>query len=206
MLVSTVVAIARAIRVPLTVDVEGGYSDDPAAVEETVARIVEAGAVGINIEDGGASPDLLCLKIERAKRAGQHFGIELFVNARTDVYLHALAPEGKRVAETLARAKLYRNAGASGIFVPGVRDPGEIRAIAADAGLPLNVMAWPGLPPAADLAQLGVRRLSAGSGIAQALWGKAAALADDFLKTGKSDPLGEGAMAYPAVNALFGKQ
>ena len=206
MLVSTVVAIARAIRVPLTVDVEGGYSDDPAAVEESVARVVEAGAVGINIEDGSGAPDSLCRKIERAKRAGQHFGIDLFVNARTDVYLRGLAPEGKRVAEALSRAKLYRDAGASGIFVPGLRDAGEIRAIAAEAGLPLNVMAWPGLPPAAELARLGVRRLSAGSGIAQALWGKAATLAADFLKSGQSEPLGDGAMAYPAINALFDKR
>jgi 2-methylisocitrate lyase-like PEP mutase family enzyme len=203
LLVSTVATISRAIRVPLTIDVEGGYSDDPAAVEETVAKVVEAGAVGINIEDGGHAPDLLCLKIERALRAGNHFGIDLFVNARTDVYLRSLAPEGKRVKETLSRARLYRDAGASGIFVPGLREPGEIRAVAADAGLPLNVMAWPGLPAAAELAQLGVRRLSAGSGIAQALWGKAAALAADFLKSGKSEPLGEGAMAYPAINALF---
>jgi 2-methylisocitrate lyase-like PEP mutase family enzyme len=202
-LVSTVAAIARAIRVPLTVDVEGGYSDDPAVVEETIAKVVEAGAVGINIEDGSSTPDLLSLKIERAMRAGQHFGIDLFVNARTDVYLRGLAPESRRVAETLSRAKLYRNAGASGIFVPGLRDPGEIRAVAADAGLPLNVMAWPGLPAAAELAQLGVRRLSAGSGISQALWGKAAALASDFLKSGKSEPLADGAMAYPAINALF---
>jgi len=206
MLVSSIVAIARAIRVPLTVDVEGGYSDDPSAVEETVARVVEAGAVGINIEDGGNTPDLLCLKIERAKRAGQHFGIDLFVNARTDVYLRGLAPEGKRMAEVLSRAKLYRNAGASGLFVPGLREPGEIKAITADAGLPVNVMAWPGLAGAADLAQLGVRRLSAGSGIAQALWGKAATLAGDFLKTGRSDPLGEGAMTYADINALFGKR
>ncbi len=153
-----------------------------------------------------SAPDLLCLKIERAKRAGRHFGVDLFVNARTDVYLRGLAPEGKRVAETLTRAKLYRDAGASGIFVPGLLAPAEIRAVAADAGLPLNVMAWPGLPAAAELAQLGVRRLSAGSGISQALWGKAAALAGEFLKTGKSEPLGEGAMAYPAINALFDKR
>ncbi|MEZ5831425.1 MAG: isocitrate lyase/phosphoenolpyruvate mutase family protein [Dongiaceae bacterium] len=206
MLISTVVAIARSIRVPLSVDVEGGYSDEPAAVEETVARVVEAGAVGINIEDGAGAPDLLCLKIERAKRAGQHFGIDLFVNARTDVYLHGLAPEGKRVDEVLARAKLYRDAGANGLFVPGVREASEIKAIAAGAGLPLNVMAWPGLPAANELAQLGVRRLSAGSGIAQALWGKAATLGAEFLKSGKSEPLGEGAMAYPAVNALFGSR
>lgn len=203
MLVSTVVAITRAIRVPLTVDVEGGYSDEPSAVEETVARVVEAGAVGINVEDGSNAPDLLCLKIERAKRAGSHFGIDLFVNARTDVYLRGLAPGDKRVQETLARAKLYREAGANGIFVPGLREAAEIRAVAADAGLPLNVMAWPGLPAATELARLGVRRLSAGSGISQALWGKAAALAGDFLKSGKSEPLGEGAMAYPAINALF---
>ena len=206
MLVSTVVAIARAIRVPLTVDVEGGYSNEPAAVEESVARVVEAGAVGINIEDGSGAPDSLCRKIERAKRAGQHIAVDLFVNARTDVYLRGLAPEGKRVAETLSRAKLYRNAGASGIFVPGLRDAGEIRAVAAEAGLPLNVMAWPGLPPAAELTRLGVRRLSAGSGIAQAAWGKAASLAADFLKSGRSEPLGDGAMAYPAINALFDRR
>ena len=205
LLMSTVSNIARAIRVPLTVDIEGGYSGDPATVEETVARVVEAGAVGINIEDGSSPPDLLCLKIERAMRAGEHFGVDLFVNARTDVYLRGLVPEDKRVAETLARAKLYRNAGASGLFVPGLRDPEEIRIIAAGAELPLNVMAWPGLPAAAELARLGVRRLSAGSGIAQALWGKAAALATDFLQHGKSEPLGEGAMAYPAINALFDK-
>ena len=206
LLVATVSTIARAIRVPVTVDLEGGYSDDPSVVEETVAKVIEAGAVGINIEDGSNAPDLLCLKIERAVRAGEHFDIGLFVNARTDVYLRGLVPEGKRVAETLERAKLYRNAGASGLFVPGLRDPEEIRAIAAEAGLPLNVMAWPGLPAASELARLGVRRLSAGSGIAQALWGKAAGLAGDFLKSGKSDPLGEGAMGYADINALFGER
>lgn len=206
LLIATVSTISRAVRVPVTVDIEGGYSDDPSAVEETVAKVVEVGGVGINIEDGAAPPDLLCLKIERAQRAGEHFGVELFVNARTDVYLRGLAPEGARVKETLRRAKLYRDAGASGLFVPGVHRPDEIRAIAAGTDLPLNVMAWPGLPPAAELGRLGVRRLSAGSGISQALWGKAASLATEFLKSGKSEPLGEGAMAYPAINALFGNR
>ena len=90
--------------------------------------------------------------------------------------------------------------------MPGLREPNEIKAVTAEAGLPLNVMAWPGLSGAADLAQLGVRRLSAGSGLSQALWGKAAALAGDFLKSGRSDPLGEGAMGYADINALFGKK
>jgi 2-methylisocitrate lyase-like PEP mutase family enzyme len=206
LLVGTVATIARAVRVPITVDIEAGYSDDPSAVEETVAKIVEVGGVGINIEDGAGAPDLLGLKIERAQRAGEHFGVDLFVNARCDVYLRGLASEVARVEETLSRAKLYRDAGASGLFVPGVHKPDEIRAIADGTDLPLNVMAWPGLPPATELARLGVRRLSAGSGISQALWGKAAALAGEFLKSGKSEPLGEGAMAYPAINALFGER
>ena len=134
------------------------------------------------------------------------FGVDLFVNARTDVYLRGLARDDARVAETLARAKLYRDSGASGIFVPGVTDPAEIRAIASGIDLPLNVMAWPGLPPAAELAKLGVRRLSAGSGIAQVLWGKAAALAADFLKDGSSDALSDGEMPYGDINALFGER
>lgn len=89
LLVATVADMARVISVPLTVDMEGGYSSDPAAVEEAVARVIGAGAVGINIEDGAGAPDLLCAKIERARRAGSRLGIDLFVNARTDVYLAA---------------------------------------------------------------------------------------------------------------------
>jgi len=202
-LVETVAAIARVIRVPLTVDAEGGYAEDPAGVGEAVAALADAGAVGINIEDGAASPDVLCAKIERVKQAAARRGVDLFVNARTDVYLRGLAPEDGRVAETLARAARYRAAGADGIFVPGLTDPAGIRAVAAEAGLPLNVMARPTLPAAAELAALGVRRLSAGSGISQALWGQAAVLARGFLETGHSTPLAEGAMPYPEINGLF---
>ena len=96
----------------------------------------------------------------------QRLGVELFVNARTDVYLKNLVPAERRLEETLARAGGYRAAGADGIFVPGVTDPSEIRTIASEVGLPLNVLARAGLPPASELARLGVRRLSAGSGIA----------------------------------------
>src|SRR5207245_1165539 len=83
---------ARVLSVPLTVDMEGGYSADPRAVGETVSAVIGGGAVGINLEDGGASPDLLCAKITAAKAAALHAGVDLFVNARTDVYLRRLAP------------------------------------------------------------------------------------------------------------------
>ncbi len=202
LLVATVAAITRIVRVPLTVDMEGGYGENPAAVGEAVAAVIDAGGIGINIEDGSSPPDLLCAKITQAKQAATRLAIDLFVNARTDVYLSGLGPDTGRVEETLARAKRYREAGADGIFVPGLVDPADIRTIASAIGLPLNVMAWPGLPSASELARLGARRLSAGSGITEAVWGRAATLARAFLEEGRSDPLSEGAMPFEEINAL----
>jgi len=200
---ATVADIARVIRVPLSVDVEGGYSSDPVAVGETVAAVIEAGAVGINIEDGSAAPDVLCAKIERARQAGLRLGVNVFVNARTDVYLRGLAPTERRVEETLSRAERYSAAGADGIFVPGLADLAEIRAVARGSRLPLNIMAWRGLPPAAELEALGVRRLSAGAGIVQVAYAKTVSLAEAFLRTGSSDPVVAEARTYPEINALM---
>ncbi|MBZ4418019.1 isocitrate lyase/phosphoenolpyruvate mutase family protein [Myxococcus sp. RHSTA-1-4] len=202
-LATTVAEISRVLRVPLSVDVEGGYSDDPAAVGEAVATVLDAGAVGINLEDGSGTPDLLCAKIEQVKRVGVRLGVDLFVNARTDVYLRGLAPKGRQVEEALARAERYRAAGADGLFVPGVVDAAEIRAIASAARLPLNVMARPGLPSPSELESMGVRRLSAGSAIPEALFGRAASLARAFLRDGAAALPTEGAMPYPELNALM---
>lgn len=199
-LVATVGEIARRVRVLLSVDMEGGYSSDPATAASNVAAVADAGGVGINIEDGSAAPDLLCSKVERIKSV---VGARVFVNVRTDVYLRALVAPEQRVAETLARAARYRAAGADGLFVPGVVDAGEIRAIASQAGLPLNVLAWSGLPGASELASLGVRRLSAGSGITSAVYGRMRTLASAFLADGVSEAIMEGAMPYPEIQALL---
>ena len=203
--VATVASIARTVRVPVTADIEGGYADDPADVGGFAARIVDAGAAGVNIEDGPASVDLTCRKIEAVRAAADQAGVALFINARTDVYLRGLAPEGERVAETLARAARYRDAGASGLFAPGIVDPDEIRAVVLGAGLPLNVMARAGLPEAAGLEALGVRRLSSGGDLAEALYGRLRDLASAFLSSGDSEPLGHGAMSYPDLNALMSR-
>jgi 2-methylisocitrate lyase-like PEP mutase family enzyme len=203
LLAATVAAITRIVKVPLTVDTEGGYSADPVAAGEAVATVVGEGAVGINLEDGGQEPDLLCAKIESAKRAAARRGVDLFVNARTDVYLRGLGPDDRRVETTLARAARYRAAGADGLFVPGLAAPAEIRAVAAGAGLPLNVMAWRGLPPASELVGLGVRRLSAGSSIAQGALARTATAATAFLRTGSSDAVSNNVMPYAEINALM---
>lgn len=202
-LADAVAGISRVLRVPLTVDSESGYSDDPAIVADNIARLIDAGAAGINLEDGDREPALLCAKIERIKSTCARLGTDVFVNARTDVYLAGLAPEDRRVEETLARAKQYRDAGADGLFVPGVVEGEQIRAIAAGAGLPLNVLVRPNLPAAAELERLGVRRLSAGSSTTSSAYARLATLTRGFLATGASAPLTEDAMGYSDINALF---
>jgi 2-methylisocitrate lyase-like PEP mutase family enzyme len=138
------------------------------------------------------------------KRTSARLGVNLFVNARTDAYLRDLVPAERRLEETLQRAARYRAAGADGIFVPGVVDAPTITALVAGVNLPLNLLARAGLPAAPALAALGVRRLSAGSGIASAVYGRTAALAADFLRHGNSAALADGAMPYAAINALLG--
>ena len=202
LLIAAVAGITRVIKVPLTIDMEGGYGKTPNAVGAAVGKVIDAGAIGMNIEDGGSSPDLLCRKIEQVKRTAKRKGVDFFVNARTDVYLRELVPPAKRVVETLARAKRYRDAGADGLFVPGAAQPAEIRSITAAAGLPVNLLAWPGLAPAAELQKLGVRRLSAGSAISQVAAATALARAKAFLRDGDSGLVREGAMTYGELNAL----
>ncbi len=195
-------SICRAVQVPVTVDLEGGCSDDPQAVGELVASVIELGVAGINLEDGSSPPALLCAKIERARAAASRAGVALFVNARTDVYLRSLVPSQQRVAETLARAAQYRDAGADGLFVPGLCEETEIAAVVQGTPLPLNLMALAALPPAARLGALGVRRLSAGTMFAEAAFNELQRGIDRFLErttTTRDTPLG-----YADLNRLMG--
>ena len=202
-LTAAVAEISRVVSVPLSVDAEGGYSDDPKAVGEVVRAIVDAGGIGINIEDGSSPPDLLVAKIEAARAAAAAAGVDLFINARTDVYLRSLVPTERTVEESIARASRYADAGADGIFVPAVKEPDEIRAIVAAVGLPLNVLTTPGLPSIPALAELGVARVSAGSGIAQIAAGVVQSVATEFL-AGRLEPLLEKRnVDYGLLNALF---
>jgi 2-methylisocitrate lyase-like PEP mutase family enzyme len=195
--------IARVLTVPLSVDFENGYAADPEQVARNVLRLIEAGVAGINLEDGNDAPALLAAKISAIKKLAAQSGQDIFINTRTDVYLRGLTPEGERVAEVLKRAALYQQAGADGLFVPGICKVDEIKAVVAGASLPLNVMDWPGLPSASELQQLGVARLSAGSGIPQALWAVAADMAKGFLMNGNAGPLIAKAMPYADLQALF---
>ena len=191
--------IASVIRIPLSVDSEAGYSNEPSEVAENVAAFAAAGAVGINLEDGTESPHLLAAKIEAVKRAA-----DVFVNARVDVLLNRLVPFEQAIDEVIARAARYRDAGCDGIFVPMLTIPAEIERVArAIDPLPLNVLALPGLPAAAELRRLGVRRLSAGASISKALNSLTRQLATTFLAGGNSDAIYEHIGDKTDMNALI---
>ena len=202
-LLTAIAEIARVISVPLTVDMEAGYASELAAITENAFALASAGAVGINLEDATDRPEVLCERIGAAKRGAARAGVDLFVNARTDVYLRGLTAPERAVEESIARGLKYRDAGADGLFVPGVVEAGPIRQIVAGVPLPLNVLVWARLPPVSELAALGVRRVSAGSGISSAVHGLPRRAARQFLEGRGYDAMLEGAVPYPELNALF---
>jgi 2-methylisocitrate lyase-like PEP mutase family enzyme len=203
-LLATVSEIARTCSIPVSADIEAAYAHDAATAAKTVAQVIDAGAVGINIEDGNDPPDLLARKIENLKAAAAKSG-GLWVNARIDTWLRRLVPAEGAYEETVRRARLYREAGADSIFAPALTDLAELTRLVKDVVLPLNCLAWPGLPGAAVLEKIGVRRLSAGSGIGKVILNRTLAMAKAFLAEGRSEPLAEGPLSNPDVNGMMRK-
>jgi 2-methylisocitrate lyase-like PEP mutase family enzyme len=164
--------IVRAVELPVTIDLESGYGTLPAAVAESVARAIEAGAVGCNLEDSVTGGDSLysmqdqAARLGAARAAADRMSIPVFLNARTDVFLHAPAArhDVALLDAALERAAAYAAAGASGLFVPGLTDAELIGRLCTASPLPVNVMVLPALPPRVVLARLGVARISHGPG------------------------------------------
>ena len=200
--VSVLGAIVSAVDVPVSADIEGGYPDGSGDVAETVRAVIEAGAVGINVEDGSRSPDELCRRVAVARKVADQMGVGLFVNARCDVYLTGAVAPAQRLEKTVRRAAAYVEAGADGIFVPGVVDAETIAALAEAVQVPLNVMVGPGALDVAALGRLGVARASLGSSVAQAAATTVRDAQAELLATGTYDCL-TGALDYGYVDGLL---
>ena len=164
--------IVDAVDLPVSLDLESGYGADPAAVGEAFARAVQAGAIGCNIED--SFPDNGSLRetadqvarLKAARAAADGLGVPAFLNARTDVFFQAGSDrhdEGM-VAAALERGRAYADAGADGLFVPGLVGERLIGLLVEGSPLPVNIMAGAAMPPAARLAELGAARISHGPG------------------------------------------
>lgn len=193
----------RVTRGPLSVDIESGYSAQPQQVAEHVRQLIDLGVVGINLQDGEGGADLLASKIDAVRSVAVHRGVDLYINARCDLYLQSLRAGLADLDGVLARAARYHAAGADGLFLLGMTDPAQIARVAAATPLKLNLVVWPGLAPLAELAALGVRRLSAGSWLPQTALGICEPLVRAFLETGAHAPLCASAAPYAHLNALF---
>ena len=209
-MLARVARICKAVRVPVTADVEAGYGDRPEDAAQTALLAIEAGAVGMNLEDSTDDPSkplvdvgLQVEKIHAVREAALKTGVLLVLNARTDVYLAQVGAEGTRYDETVRRLVAYRDAGAECVFAPGVRDAEIIRRLVADLKCPLNILAGPGSLTIPELEKLGVARVSLGSSTIRATLGLLQRMAEELKTSGTYGAMG-GAPSHAQVNEMLG--
>ncbi|WP_344935172.1 isocitrate lyase/PEP mutase family protein [Actinoplanes nipponensis] len=194
-LVEAVRRIAAAVRVPVDADIETGYGTVPGQVADTVRAVVDAGAVGVTIEDGDDDgPGRLrpvgqqCARLAAARRAADDCGVPVLINARVDTYLRTVGDPATRLADTVNRATAYLGAGADSIFPAGAGVDAVVSLVRAVAA-PVNVLAEPGGIPVAGWAAHGVARISIGPALAQLAYATVHRAARALLLTGQTGPL-----------------
>jgi 2-methylisocitrate lyase-like PEP mutase family enzyme len=249
-MLEAVARVCRAVKVPVTADIESGFAASVTALETSIAQIIQAGVVGVNLEDLMPSqsenvrhgnplfplPEQIA-RIQAARRAAQAAGIHLVINARTDAYWQAGVDPAEAMRNTLERGKAYLQAGADCIFIPGLRNPDHIKTVidhlstglragdlppadlrtndlrsvhqdavhhdAVHRVAPVNILAGPGVPSIPELAKLGVKRVSYGSGPHRAAMGLLRRIASEAHISGAYQSLIEGAVPYEEINGLM---
>jgi 2-methylisocitrate lyase-like PEP mutase family enzyme len=194
--VAATARIVRVARVPVTADIEAGYGETPDAVMRSVTEIIEAGAVGVNLEDGTPhgpipirSPEDAADRIRAAREAAKAAGVPIVINGRTDLYLRNIGDEASRLEETIERGRAYLAAGADCVYPIGLRDPATIGRLVKAIGAPININVRAGSPSVAELEALGVARASTASQVALMAMSMTRQVADDLRATGRFDKL-----------------
>jgi 2-methylisocitrate lyase-like PEP mutase family enzyme len=203
-LIEHVAVLAGATPLPLNVDAERCYPDDPGGVAETVRLLADAGAAGLSVED--YDPSAGCIEdvgvaTERIAAAADAAHAErepLVLTARAENLLYGVSD----LEDTIARLLAYRDAGADVVYAPGLRDPQDIARVAAAVAVPLNVLALPGCPRVPELAALGVRRVSTGGVLARVAYGALVRAADELRSSG-SERYADGALSGEALRAAL---
>jgi 2-methylisocitrate lyase-like PEP mutase family enzyme len=205
--------IARAVRVPVTADMEAGYGTTPADMAETAKAIVAAGAVGLNLEDvtGDAESSqvdtaLQVEKLRAIRETSGSLGVSLVINARTDVYLMPIGPEATRFERTVERLRAYRAAGADCVFAPGVKERDLIEKLVKAIGAPLNILVTPGCPSIPELQKIGVARASVGSGVMRSTLGLVRRIGKELQAAGTYSALFDGAIPFAEINGLIARR
>ena len=206
-MLSVVARIAAKVKIPVTADVEAGYGNRPEDAALTARAVIEAGAVGLNLEDRTDDRRLVDLslqleKIAAVRETSRMMGVPLVLNARTDVYLLELGKAESRFVETLKRLIAFREAGADCLFAPGIRDLEVISRLFRELQNPVNILAGPGSPSIPELHRIGVARVSLGSSTMRATLGLVQRMAQELQTMGTYNAL-EGAPSHAEVNNLL---
>lgn len=212
-MIAAIAGLAAAVEVPVTADVEAGYGSKPEDASRTAHDVIEAGAVGMNFEDATGDPNHplteLSLQLERIRairETAETLAVPLVLNARTDVYLLQVGNPARRYEEATRRLAAFRDAGADCVFAPGLLDSDTIRRIVADLKCPVNILGVPGSPSVSELVQMGVKRISLGSGPMRTALGLLRRVAEELKTAGTYDQMA-GAPTHAEMNQLMrGKQ
>lgn len=208
-MLAVVERVAHSVGIPVSADIEAGYGDTPEKVAETVRKTIDAGAVGINLEDGTEDSDAHLIdssqhtaKIRAAREAADDAGVSLVINGRTDVFWREVGDEVDRIERAIERANAYYEAGSDCLFIPGVTDPATIEALVDGLNGPLNVLGGPGAPPIPELSEFGVARVSIGSGPMRATLGHLRKISEEIRDEGRYHSM-EDAIPYGDLNELL---
>lgn len=207
-MLDAIARIVRAVEVPVTADFEAGYADTPEEVKRNVLRLIEAGAVGLNLEDGDGEARLLdeslqVEKIHAVQDAARESGVPLVLNARTDAWLLHGEVRFDRWTEGLRRVQRYRSAGADCVFAPGLRALASIRTLVQQSPGALNILAMPGTPSIPELQSAGVRRVSMGSGPARAAMGLLRTIAEEAMRPDTGSLIEQWSIPHAEMNQII---
>ncbi|HET8713781.1 MAG TPA: isocitrate lyase/phosphoenolpyruvate mutase family protein [Gemmatimonadales bacterium] len=208
-MLAAVQRITRRIDVPITADMEAGYGISPEDVAETVRRVIDAGAVGMNLEDRIDGKQLIDFppaveRVRAARAAAESAGIAFVLNARTDAFEAPELRPDQRLAEAVRRGNAFRDAGASSVFVPFVGDRDTIEQLVRSIRAPLNVLGTPNAPTLKELAALGVRRVTFGSAPMRATLGLVRRMAREWKDKGTYGTLEAYGIPFADLQKLFG--
>jgi 2-methylisocitrate lyase-like PEP mutase family enzyme len=205
--------IAHAVRVPVTADMEAGYGTTVKDMEETAKAVIAAGAVGMNLEDVTGDDESSQVdtvqqveKIRAIRATSSSLGVPLVLNARTDIYLMPIGEAATRFERTVERLCAYRQAGADCVFAPGVSSRDTIAELVKAIAAPLNILISPDCPSLTELEKMGVARVSAGSAVMRAALGLVRRIGKEWMETGTSDSLFDGAVPFADLNRMMRRQ
>jgi len=203
--------IAHAVAVPVTADIEAGFGATPEAVGGSIADIIRAGVVGVNLEDGVHGPTPMrtiedaVARIRAAREAARAAGVPIVINARTDLYLKQIGDEASRFDEAVARGRAYLAAGADCFYPITLRDPATIGRLVQALKAPININVRAGFPSVAELEALGVARITTATQITLMALATTRQIAREIKATGRFDAI-DPAIAHPEMQQLMAKK